>query len=90
MMVTHTRKNQNVCSYATTVTLEDEVIRKVEVEGGCDGNLKGVCALLEGQQAGEAIRRIGGILCGGKPSSCPQQIALCLQEAIGMQKQQGE
>ena len=90
MTVTHTRKNQNVCSYSTTVTLENDVIRKVEVEGGCDGNLKGVCALLEGQQAKEAIHRINGILCGGKNSSCPQQIALCLQEAIGLQNRQGE
>ena len=80
--MTYTRKNRGVCSSSTTVTIEDGMIQSVSVESGCDGNLKGVCALLKGRRAEDAIEAMRGIHCGRRSTSCPDQISLCLQEAL--------
>lgn len=77
-----TRKNQGVCSTSTTVEIENGVIQSVSVLGGCDGNLKGICALLPGTSAEQAIERLQGITCRARPTSCPAQIALCIEDAI--------
>ena len=78
----YTRKNKGVCSMQTTVELDEQgVIRKVDVVGGCNGNLKGVMSLLPGMTAEEAIARMEGITCGPRKTSCPDQIAQCLREA---------
>ena len=50
--------------------------------GGCNGNLKGICALIEGMDAKEAISRLEGIRCGVKPTSCPDQLARALKECV--------
>lgn len=77
------RKNQGTCSVLTRVDLaEDHTIRKVEVMGGCNGNLKGICQLLEGMKAEDAIRRMKGTTCGPRPTSCPDQISRALEEAV--------
>ena len=57
-------------------------IENIEVRGGCDGNLKGVCSLLKGMDAQEAIRRCKGIRCGMRTTSCPDQISMALEEAL--------
>lgn len=81
--MTHSRKNKGVCSGKTTVDLDENgIIRHIEVDYGCDGNLQGVCRLLEGRPAAEAIPLIAGIRCEDKSTSCPHQISLCLQEAL--------
>ena len=81
--MTHTRKNTGVCSRATTVRLTEEgIIEEVKVLDGCDGNLKGVCSLLQGMSAHDAIQRLQDIRCDKRPTSCPHQIALCLTEAL--------
>ncbi len=81
--MTYVRKNSGVCSASTEVTLDDNnKIVSVKVVGGCNGNLKGVSALLEGMDANEAIRRLEGLRCGNKQSSCPDQIAQTLKEAL--------
>lgn len=81
--MTYSRKNRGVCSSLTTVTLSDSgIIENIEVKGGCDGNLKGVCALLKGMDAHEAIRRCRGIRCGLRQTSCPDQISQALEEAL--------
>ena len=67
----------------TRVELDpDHTIRKVEVLGGCNGNLKGICQLLAGMKAEDAIARMAGTTCGSKPTSCPDQISKALQEAL--------
>ncbi len=81
--MTYTRKNSGVCSASTEVTLDEaNKIVSVKVVGGCNGNLKGVSALLVGMDANEAISRLEGLRCGNKPTSCPDQIAQTLKEAL--------
>ena len=77
------RKNKGTCSVLTRVDLaKDHTIRKVEVMGGCNGNLKGICQLLQGMKAEDAIQRMKGTTCGPRPTSCPDQISHALEEAL--------
>ena len=77
------RRNQGTCSVQTRVELDpDHTIRKVEVLGGCNGNLKGICQLLAGMKAEDVIARLDGTLCGFRTPSCPDQISQALQEAL--------
>ena len=69
---------QGVCSRAMTVEIEGDVIRRLEVEGGCSGNLQGISRLVEGMPVEEARRRLAGIRCGEKESSCPDQLSRAL------------
>lgn len=80
--MTYTRKNKGVCSLSTEVVLDESgTIEQVSVMGGCNGNLKGLCALLQGMTADDAIAKLKGLTCGHKATSCPDQIALALEEA---------
>lgn len=80
--MTYKRSNRGVCSISTEVTLDDDgIIQNVTVVGGCNGNLKGLCSLLQGLPADEAIAKLKGLTCGGKKTSCPDQIAHALEEA---------
>ena len=80
--MTYTRKNTGTCSTRTTVTIEDGVVTDCQVIGGCNGNLKGICSLVKGMKAQDAVDKMLGITCGYKSTSCPDQIALCIQEAL--------
>ena len=74
---------QGVCSRQIDIELgEDGVIQEVLFTGGCSGNAQGVAALVKGMPAEDAIRRIKGIRCGFKMTSCPDQLALALEEAL--------
>lgn len=73
---------KGVCSRAIDIELEDNVIRSVKFNGGCAGNTQGVAALVEGMTAEEAIRRLSGIRCGFKSTSCPDQLAKALEAAL--------
>ncbi len=82
-MVTVNYKNQGTCSVLTTVTLaDDHTIQEIAVKGGCNGNLKGICALLKGQKAEDVITRMEGIKCGPRSTSCPDQISKALTQAL--------
>ena len=70
---------QGVCSLQMDIDVEDGVIRSVEVLGGCSGNLQGISRLVAGMDVDEAIRRLEGIRCGSKPTSCPDQLAQALK-----------
>ena len=86
--MTYTRKNKGVCSLSTEVTLTDDgVIESVTVVGGCNGNLQGISRLVEGMKAEDAIARMRGIRCGFKNTSCPDQLAIALGEALAQDKQ---
>ncbi|MEA5050167.1 MAG: TIGR03905 family TSCPD domain-containing protein [Oscillospiraceae bacterium] len=79
------RKNKGTCSLSTTVELDGDVIRSIRFEGGCNGNLKGIASLCEGQKAQDVIGRLKGTRCGMKATSCPDQLALALEEALRQQ-----
>lgn len=75
-------KTKGVCSSAIELELDNGVIKKVRFVGGCDGNTKGVAKLVEGMNATDAISRLEGITCGFKPTSCPDQLAKALRQAL--------
>lgn len=70
---------RGVCSQRMDFELEDGKIVSVKVMGGCDGNLKGIASLVAGMDIDEAIRRMEGIRCGFKNTSCPDQMAKALR-----------
>mgnify|MGYP001625979469 FL=1 len=78
----HIYRPRGVCSREMRVELEDGIIRKVKVIGGCDGNLKGISSLLVGMRAEDAIARLEGIRCGFKNTSCPDQLSIALRECL--------
>ena len=73
-------KTRGVCSRKITFSVEDGKVCKVAFDGGCNGNGKGVAALVEGMDVDEAIRRMEGIKCGLKNTSCPDQLAQALRQ----------
>lgn len=68
------------CSQRIVIDVEDNVIKKIEFIGGCDGNTQGVARLAEGRPIDEVISLVEGIRCGYKPTSCPDQLAKALKE----------
>ena len=86
--MTYTYTPRGVCSRAMTVEVDDQgVIRDLQVVGGCNGNLQGISRLVEGMKAEDAIARMRGIRCGFKNTSCPDQLAIALGEALAQDKQ---
>ncbi len=75
-------KTKGTCSRAVIVDVEDGVIVDCAFVGGCAGNTRGVAALVKGMKVEDAISKIKGIKCGFKPTSCPDQLALALEEAL--------
>jgi uncharacterized protein (TIGR03905 family) len=71
---------KGVCSYEMTIEVEENIIKKVTIEGGCAGNTVGVSRLVEGMTIEEAIKRLKGIQCGYRGTSCPDQLAMALEE----------
>ncbi|WP_295763991.1 TIGR03905 family TSCPD domain-containing protein [uncultured Oscillibacter sp.] len=82
-MKTYTFQPHGVCSREMQVDLDDQnVIQEFRVVAGCHGNLQGIAALVKGMPAEEAIRRLKGINCKGKGTSCPDQLARGLEQAL--------
>ncbi len=77
-----TYKTQGTCSRQIDIDIENGVIVDAEFTGGCSGNTQGVAALVVGMTVEEAIKRLRGIHCGPRPTSCPDQLARALEEHI--------
>ena len=77
---------RGVCSRKYEIDIENGVVQDIVITGGCHGNLQGIAALLKGQRAEDIIKRLSGIRCGMKSTSCPDQIARALSEAIEEEK----
>lgn len=76
-------KTSGTCSKAIRVVLDkDNIITDVQFDGGCNGNLKGVAELVKGRSADDVISTITGIKCGARGTSCPDQLAQALKEAL--------
>ena len=71
---------QGVCSTQIIVEVEEGIIKKLTVENGCHGNLQGISKLVEGMKIEEVIKRLEGINCRGRGTSCPDQIAKMLKQ----------
>jgi uncharacterized protein (TIGR03905 family) len=76
----YTYKTKGVCSQVITFDIEDGKVHNVQYFGGCNGNLKGIGALVEGMEVDTVISRLEDIKCGMKPTSCPAQLAQALKE----------
>lgn len=70
------------CSRQIDIVLDDGIISSVTFTGGCNGNTQGVASLVRGMKASEAIARLEGIDCDGKGTSCPDQLAKALKQAL--------
>lgn len=80
--MTFTYTPHGVCSRQIQIELADGVVKSIRFLGGCNGNLQGVSALVAGRSATEVIPLLRGIDCGGKGTSCPDQLARALEEAL--------
>ncbi len=77
------RRNSGTCSRSVSFDIdENHIVTGISFMGGCNGNLKGIAALCEGLKAEDIISRCKGIKCGFKTTSCPDQLATALEEAI--------
>lgn len=70
------------CSRQIDIELDNDIIRSVRFTGGCDGNTQGVAALVRSMKVEEAIARLEGIDCRGRGTSCPDQLARALRQAL--------
>ena len=77
----YTYRTKGTCSRSITFDIEDGVVRNVQFEGGCNGNLKGIGATVDGMKVEDVIDKLSGIRCGFKSTSCPDQLAQALMEA---------
>jgi uncharacterized protein (TIGR03905 family) len=74
-------QTEGTCSREIAFEVENGKVTNVQFFGGCNGNLKGISALVEGMSIDEVIARVEGITCGMKSTSCPDQLAQALKEA---------
>ena len=79
----YTYKTKGTCSQMISFNVENGKVHGVQFYGGCNGNLKGIGALVEGMDIDEVITRVEGIKCGMKATSCPDQLAQALKAAKG-------
>ena len=80
--MTHSYKTRGTCSRQIDFELDNGIVKNVSFFGGCNGNLKGIGALVEGRPAEEVITLLKGMKCGFKNTSCPDQLALALEKAL--------
>lgn len=75
----HSCSLKGVCSRKVQFELEEGIVTHIQFEGGCNGNAQGISALAEGMPAQEIVKRLSGIKCGYKETSCPEQLAKALE-----------
>lgn len=82
-----TFKTSGVCSKEITIRIENEKVIKVSFFAGCDANLEGISRLIEGMPVTEVIKKLKGIDCGERGTSCPDQLAKALEEILTKSKE---
>ena len=82
----YTYKTQGVCASEITFDIDNDIISNVSFKGGCNGNLKAIGKLVESMKAQELIEKLAGNTCGWKQTSCADQLAKAVQEAIREKK----
>ena len=78
----YTFKPEGVCSYEMNIQIDGDIVKKVTIKGGCAGNTVGVSKLVEGMKIEDVIKKLKGIPCGFKGTSCPDQLARALEEIM--------
>ena len=73
---------KGVCSRKIDIEVEGDIIKSVKFTGGCNGNTQGVAKLCEGMKVQDVISRLEGLNCNGRGTSCPDQLAKALKQAI--------
>lgn len=76
---------KGVCAAGLEFDIEDGAVKNIRFLGGCDGNHKGLAALAEGMAPEEAAKRLRGITCGRRATSCPDQLAVALEKILAEQ-----
>lgn len=79
MSVRYNYKTSGVCSQNILITVNGDIIEDVQFIGGCPGNLQGIGKLVKGKTIDEVATLLAGISCGGKPTSCPDQLSRALK-----------
>jgi len=85
---TYTYKTQGTCSRGITFDLEDNVVRNVSFYGGCAGNLKAISILVDGMTVEELVEKLKGNTCGGKATSCADQLACAVEAALAKSREE--
>ncbi len=80
--MSYSYKTRGVCARAISFDIEDNIVKNIRFIGGCSGNTQGVAKLAEGMTTDEIIEKLSGIRCGFKGTSCPDQLAKAVAEAI--------
>ena len=75
-------QTEETCCKQIELEVDGDVGKSVRVLGGCHCNLQGIARLVEGMQVAYVVSRLSGIRCGMKPTSCPDQLTLALQQAV--------
>ncbi len=73
-------KTKGVCSTVIYIDVDNDILQKVQFIGGCHGNLQGISSLVEGMNIDDVISKLENIRCGGKTTSCPDQLATALRQ----------
>lgn len=84
--MTYTYRTQGTCSSQITFDLDGDIVTNVKYYGGCNGNLQGISKLVEGMTVDEIEKKLGGIRCGFKSTSCPDQLAKAVRKAYESEK----
>lgn len=77
---------KGICPRRIVFELQNGIAHNLQFEGGCNGNAQGLARMVEGMPAKDVIQRLRGIVCGSRSSSCPDQLALALEQALAQQE----
>ena len=86
----YTHRNRGTCSSQVDFSIEDGKLHNVRFHGGCDGNTKAVAKLLEGMDAERAVEILKGNQCGFRGTSCADQLAIGVENALKQEKEQSQ
>ncbi len=73
---------KGVCAKNIEFEVDGDIVKSVKFNGGCNGNLKGIASLVEGLKVEDVIKKLEGLTCGAKDTSCPDQLAKALKQAV--------
>ena len=80
-------RTRGVCAMDITFDIDGDKVHNVRFYGGCDGNLKAICKLIEGMKAEQVVKILEGNTCGFRPTSCADQLSIALREALAEESQ---